>query len=277
MVKYTAAQKRAYAKRKSAQKKFILQKPKPSVTRQMQPIVETKKYATKIVDTNLSTTSAADIIVPDTFMWMNRQRDVTGDLLDSAIEGRDIFSRFLSMKIEVAYPFGSDAPSEPCRPVELVWGWVNPLNLTEFTTPAMGTITTDQIISHVNNAVAADFNDADEFMEFKDRKKRLYNIIGRKFVRPDLRKQLPHAIVAGSWADSAAPIQHTLSWPMKKKVRYEHSKPGITYDNFSYPNEAYVPFVVAYNVDYDKYTPNGSGVTGQIALRISNCHWFNDN
>lgn len=282
MTKYTKAQKAAYAKKmknkKSAQNKFKLTKPKASVVNSLQPVMETKKFtSTGITTTALSITSAADIIVPTAFIMMNRQRDVEGAAKDSAIEGRDIFSRYLNMKVEVTYPHGSDGPPRPCRPVKLIWGWCNPMNLTEFTTPAVGVPTLDNIITHVNQSVAAEFNDDDDPMLFPDKKKRLYNIIGTKTVMPNLNKQLPHAIPAGSWADSAMPLQYNISWPTKKKVRYEHSIPGYLVDNFCYPNEAYIPFLVAYNQDYNAYREDDlPDNPRQIHLRLSSCHWFND-
>lgn len=283
MVKYTAAQKRAYAKRMkgkkgSAQSKFKLPRPKGSVVKNLAPILETKKFSNggAITVENLAIDSAALVIIPSSFCYMNRERDVTGPAKDSAMNGRDVFSRFLTMKIEVTYPHGANGPPVPCRPIELIWGWCNPLNLTEFTTPKAGEATVDDIVTHITNSVSTEYNDIDDPLLFPDKKKRLYNIVGKKTVMPNLNRQLPHAIPAGSWADSAMPLLYSLSWPTQKKVRYQHSIPGYLQDNFSYPNEGYVPFVIAYNQDFGHYRINEEEEVRQIALRISSCHWFTD-
>lgn len=283
MPKYTAAQKRAYAKRmkakrNSAQSKFKLRRPRASVVNQLQPILETKKFtSTGITETALGIVEAADVIVPTAYVMMNRDRDVTGDAKDSAMDGRDIFSRYLTMKVEVTYPHGSDGPAIPCRPVKLIWGWCNPMNLTEFTTPTKAVVTLDQIIAHVNQSVATDYNDNDDPMKFPDKKRRLYNIIGTKDVMPNLNRQLPHAIPAGSWADSAMPLQYAISWPTKKKVRYQHTVPGYPTPEFCYPNEGYIPFVIAYNQDHAAYRADSLPENvRQVHLRLSSCHWFND-
>ena len=46
-------------------------------------------------------------------------------------------------KVQIDYPDGAFAPAQTPRPVELIWGFVNPLNLSPYTTPTDKTITAD--------------------------------------------------------------------------------------------------------------------------------------
>ena len=177
---------------RSAQSKFKLRRPKASVVNQLQPVLETKKFCGYVAglvpgaqEANLSITSISRVIVPGAFMHM--QAESAGTVSQgSSVSGNDIFSRYLSMKIMLQYPTNRFTPTgvQP-RPVEVIWGWVRPMNLTLLTTPHVNTVDQGAITQSVVDQIGGDFDSAADTMLFKDKQRRSYNIIGRKKLRPN--------------------------------------------------------------------------------------------
>lgn len=282
------------SRRQSAQARFRLSRPRASTVRALSSILETKKYrgmvansaGTGFVNTGVSTGTLAQIgtvIVPKCFIQMYNSDtvgDVTPDLAGACMDGHSLFCKYLKLKVQIDYPDGAFSPTTTPRPVELIWGFVNPLNLTPYTTPTDKDITVAQITQHVIDVVANEFNQENDPLQFHDRQKRLYNIIGRKKMIPNMHKQAPSA---PSFLASASKMLETLSWPMNKKVRYTASSlglsPGTLGDKFMYPNEAYIPFALLYNPDQAMYVP-ADGAADPSAYKINyqfnDCMWYND-
>ena len=80
--------------------------------------------------------------------------DTSPKLSANCLDGKSLFAKFLKLKIQVDYPDGAFAPSQTPRPVELIWGFVNPMNLSPYTTPTDKTVTADQITQHCINVIA---------------------------------------------------------------------------------------------------------------------------
>lgn len=279
-----------------AQRKFILPKPSRRVVNQLTNLLETKKFQgldyvlgtqewkeNPIEVGTLPLTAAGVSFMPDSFYRMQFQSQIQSqlsatnkDLADNCIEGSSLFSKYLTCRIQIDYPDGTTAPNQCPRPVEIIWGWVNPLNFTEFTTPKIDEVTPAQIRDHTLDAIAAEFNSMTDPMEFHDKHKRRYNIIGRKKIRPDMRHQVPtRSQYDAPMGASSSKILTTINFKMMKKVNYTHSTAlgDANTPQFAYPNEAYLPFVYLYNPDYAMY--NISGV-GAVAFKFNDCHWFND-
>lgn len=298
--KYTAAQKRAYARKMkgrrggAAQQKFKLRRPKQRVARQLQPVLETKKYSgfrngapTGVATTYMTTTNASLVMVPPAFM--NLKEDGTANLpINSGVEGNDIFARYLTEKLLIEYPASSYAPSDTqVRPMELIYGWCKPLNLTSLTTPARDTCIRSDLVNHVLHQVAEDFDQANDTMLFNDKKRRSYNIISRRKILPNHNRN----VISNSWVPDDAtklrggptPIRRNVTWKMNKKIELTRTADtGSTTPNpdpvdpFMYPNQAYIPFIVLHNPDFAKYTPNAGGKISQIKVTRNSCLWFND-
>lgn len=287
-----------YRRRKPAQKKFNLPKPRRKVVNQLSNLLETKKFQgldydyggsllwiqNPIEEGDMPLTNAGVSFIPDSFYRMQFQSDFTDanfdaddkDLLNTCIEGNSIFSKYLKVKVQIDYPDGLEAPIQCPRPVEVIWGWVNPLNFTEFTTPKIDEVTPANIREHTLDAIAAEFNSMTDNMEFHDKHRRRYNIIGRRKVMPDTRRSVPTRALSGSNSTgSSGKILTNINFPMMKKVNYTRSKATLDVNTpqFAYPNEAYIPFVYLYNPDYAMY--NVSGVKA-VKFKINDCHWFND-
>lgn len=290
-----AGRKRKGRKR-SAQSQFQLRRPKKSLVSALQPILETKKFCGYIngvvpgpIDGDLSITSIARVLVPNAYMHM--QAESMGTVTQgSSISGNDIFSRYLSIKISLKYPTNDFTPvGVQCRPVELIWGWVRPLNLTNLTTPTHDTVAHGQITESVVSQLGGDFDQAEDDMIFKDKTRRSYNVIGRKKLLPNNND----SVIQSTWGSAAgfsqrggAPeVKTTVSWPTQKKLEFSKSADSGTGGlgiPFAYPNQAYIPFVIFYNPDAEKYEANtintetGALEQRQIKISTNSCHWFND-
>lgn len=282
---YYVKKKKTYKKKKSVQNKFKLPKARPSVVRSIAPIVETKKFTGRaagaifpIQTFYMSTTGPTSIIVPPSWAWMVSRGDEP--TIYNAIDGREIFSKYLQAKLMISYPNGAGAPQDPPRPLEVVYGFCHPLLRTDQN--GMDTLTRNDYLQHVVDALGDDFDSADDNMEFKDKKRRLYNISGRFKVTPNLMKQVVQNPVNAHFG--AHPMRRNINWKTMKKTRYHRSADSVganpTNDPFLYPNEAYIPFFLLYNRDYANYSANVGGeapVIKQIQIKWNSCHWFNDN
>lgn len=272
-----------------AQKKFKLPTAKKRVVRNLQPVIETKKFlgwtSGKIpgpVSHALPTTSAGLVIIPDAFMNMiaENQSLVTQG---ASVSGNDIFSRYLTTKILCEYPVNAHAPIDmQVRPVTVIWGWCIPLNNTATTPHVVDAITRAEIVAHVNQQIGEDFNSDTDSMLFIDKRKRSYNIIGRKKLKPNNNSSIIQTMNQGALLSHTMggppPVRTSISWPMNKKVEYTASKDtlGVPVAPFVYPNQAYVPFMVFYNPDYSAYVADSPSARTQINVSTNSCHWFND-
>lgn len=303
--------KRNFNKR-GIQNKFKLHRPLSKQVKQIAPIAETKKYrwATGLESAGTldvqgireffvnNDTNTATFLPLHSFLFM--KRNLHAPSLPGSVMGKDIFSKYLSMKIEVLYPQARYGPIKGARPIEIIWGFTTPINLSNKTVPDNSKPTNDDIITHITEQVDEDFDQSTDLMEFKDARRRSYNIIGRIKCKPDRRHLITGPIAnaesgtaLSTNADTPAKI-YTINFPMMKKIRLEQSDNlgdggvGPATDPFVYPNQAYLPFVLLYNKDKDAYEDNqpaqvnASGVEiaaaeeHQIRIRYQDCHWFND-
>lgn len=299
--------KKAYRKR-GVQQKFALTKPANRTVKALSNIAECKKWKAVtlypevqplgIQQFYVSTTASATFIPVNSFLYLRSQADfpqgsITGEL--RGLEGRDIFSKYLQMKLEIKYPETMFGPEGGTRPLEVIYGFTSPLNLTDRTAPVDSKVTQAEIEEHIVDIVARDFDTKDDTMEFKTRRRRAYNIVGRFKVKPNNNGLIPSPLrsneVPGSVGSvlgerDTPPIRRNVHWKMNKKVRYKRSTNGATdpdpvLEPFVYPNGAYLPFILIYNPDHANYKVNTTNEQGelevrQISIRHNDQHWFND-
>lgn len=270
--------------KKSAQKKFQLKRPKKSTVKSITPIIEMKKFRGLLAGSipgpetsYMSITAPTKVVIPAAFMYMSQ----TAYNNSPAIEGNDIFSRYLTMKFKIQYPSNSNAPPNvQVQPTELIWGWCKPTNYTSLTSPVRETVSRANLANHVANQIAEEFDNANDNMKFNDKVKRNYNIIGRIKLRPrNTRDIFQNTWDVGTVTQQGgpSPIFKNISWKMNKKVEYTHTSDSFgTADPFMYPNQAYIPFVILHNASYASYLENEEGEVKQIAVTHNSCHWFND-
>ena len=235
-----------YGKKKGVQNKFKLTKPAPKTVRSLSTIAECKKFTglvmyptpkpLEIQEFYVDNTVSATFIPIHPFYYMRSRRDI--DRIDS-VEGKDIFSKYLQTKLEIKYPIAMFGPRGGTRPLEVIYGFCTPLNLTERTSPDNDSPTEQDILDHIIDQVGDDFDSSNDTMEFKNRRKRSYNIVGRFKVKPDTRFQVPAPMrsdeapgqvgsVLGNM--DVGPIRRNINFKMMKKVRYHRSHQGTPTD-----------------------------------------------
>lgn len=287
------------------QNKFKLRRPITKQVKQIAPMAETKKYRWAKGDERLGTLDVQGIrefyvnnsINTATFLPMHSflfmKRNVVAPSLPGSVMGKDIFSKYLSMKIEVLYPQARYGPTKGARPLEIVYGFVSPINLSNKTIPDDSVPTYSDIESHITEQVDEDFDDSLDPLQFRDARRRSYNVLGRIQCKPD-RRHLITGPIANAESGTALSTNgdtpskiYTINFPMMKKVRMEQSNnlgeggEGPVTDPFIYPNQAYLPFVLLYNKDKEAYESNvdvgkETEEIHQIRIRYQDCHWFND-
>lgn len=294
--------KRRNFKKTGIQNKFKLRKPLTRQVKQIAPIAETKKYRWHKGDERLGTladqgireyylnlVNTATHIPLHAFLFM--KRNLVAPSLPGSVMGKDIFSKYLSLKVEVLYPQARFGPTKSARPIEIIWGFCSPLNLSKKTSPDDTEPTYADIEEHITDQMDEDFDQATDVLEFKDKRRRSYNIIGRIKCNPD-RRHIITGPIANAESGTALSTNgdvpakvYNIKFPMMKKVRLEQSNnlgdggAGPVTDPFVYPNQAYLPFCLIYNPDCDAYENNVGGdkpEIHQIRIRYQDCHWFND-
>jgi len=293
--------RRKYNNKKGVQNKFKLAKPSNAMVKSIAPMAECKKYRWhKGTQNNVQNqgirefymnndTNAATFIPLHSLISMKKSF-VAGEY-PWGVEGRDIFSKFIQLKLEITYPQARYGPVKGCRPVEIIYGYCEPLNLTDQTTPKEDNVTADEIGLHIAGQVGPDFDELNDTLEFQDRRRRAYNIVGRFKVKPDRRHIITGPIAnadsgtALSTNGDVPPIRRNVTFKMNKKIRLWPSTQvttGPSSDPILYPRSAYLPFVMIHNPDYGAYEDNvpASGEKPaedhQIKVRYHDCHWFND-
>lgn len=195
--------------------------------------------------------------------------------------GQAVNVKYTNMKIQVRFPQPSVEtgivnahqiiPSAP-QSYELVWGWVPAsLQLTGSTTPAANTVTLTQIRNHMNHRITDYFNARKDRLNFIPKKDSTIRIIGRKKVRPDMRRTstLPPASADGEGDVTVGSIPDyftEITWNHKnKKIWLEQT------GNFNaagdliamYPNYTWLPFCVLVNWNWEDIEDADDGYNGK--------------
>lgn len=287
---------RTWSRKKSVQKKFQLPKAQKRVVNQVASILETKKFQgitpnddnTGFLPYKIQTYSQDAVVksLPiDSFVAMRYSRDVSAtnpETSNNCLEGTSLFAKYLQVKVQIDYPDGSYAPTQTPRPIELVWGFVHPFNYTEYTSPKLDEVSLADLQTRIENTVKEEFNNQADPMIFHDKKKRLYNIIGRRKIVPKFNRQVPNMT---TYLASASKILTTINFPMMKKINYQTSyndvaNPDQLGSRFAYPNQAYVPFLLVVDPDNSYYVPPQQPGTDpklyRPEVKFNDCMWFND-
>lgn len=274
-------------------------------SRQLTKVVETKKKAsgleeiaylqeqngeTKLVK-GLSTESPENMIVnPLNFSW---QTTIPGTRI-SPIDGREIFVRYLTTKLLFKFPKNDESIRLPMR-LQLVHGFVKrPFSATAYTTPSLLNLTQSEYIQKVIQQTGTMFDEPEDQLQFKDRRKNVIRIIGRRWLRPDRRYRIgiPQSATWNSsngylQVEGAPPdIKATIKWPMKKKWKMETASDQGSYpdqpDPFLFNNEQEIPFFLVYSPDYMNIkgwgdsTPQNVPEDRRIHCTHSSCMWYQD-
>jgi len=203
--------------------------------------------------------------------------------------GQAVNIKYTNMKIQVRFPqphvkittSGTTDPQIiPDQPMdyELVWGWVPaPLQLTGATTPAVNTVSLTQMLNHVNQRVTDYFNARKDRLKFIPKKDATIRIIGRKKIRPDLRRfnTLPAMFDSDNEkVIGTIPDYHTeISWNHKNKKLWLEQTGNVNGNSdliAMYPNYAWLPFATLVNWNWEEID---SHVTHGKSLECPSAAW----
>ena len=272
-------------------------KVKNMVTRR-NPMVECKKRTIGV----RSGVSGSNYLLPSAYFhsfpclsFLNQEQGIGQDQMI----GDSIFSKYYSMKVKLNFP--TEHPIKENFRAMLVWGWVTqPLGYTNTAFSSTGAVTREKVSAtdihdRITNVVMDGFNQKVDQMNFRDKEKTLYKVIGKRWVKPDRRHQIGQPQSATAYIDpdddkltventgSIPPWQHQVTFKPMRKVRYTYSdgdgtgSPGSGTPHW-YPNENWVPWVGIYTPNIASYYEDGGTVPdgAKIQVQVNDCHWYTD-
>jgi hypothetical protein len=208
---------------------------------------------------------------------------------EAEMVGRSVYAKYLKRKILVRFPqppfvaTGSGTDKEiPVYPqnLELIWGTVPmPLNLTGNTTPAVYNNTRDHINAHINQRVADYFQDRADFLRFVPKQASTIRILGRRKVRPDMRKfsgMPPQLDSKDDIVGNVPDYQTSIYWPMMKKLHFEKANDitGTGVEGY-FPNYSHLPFCILYDRDWDD-VPSDKRIAYAPSVAYNDAIYYSD-
>ena len=215
---------------------------------------------------------------------------------DDTFTGDEVTMKYLTQKLRFRFPIDSNSITKPYR-LQVIWGFITrPAGFNEFA-PA-GTALSSNVSRKTFNDLAEDiisepWNRSDDDMEFRTKKKTLYKVIGKKWVKPNRNNMISMPASAnassGSLDGSVPDVKMNISWPVKgRKWRLTYSSdshdpgkgapdPTAGQQPFWYNNENWIPFTVIYAPDYDNVNNGQYAADADKVLVSHNCKaWFTD-
>lgn len=295
MVKYYDTRKKGMKKAKNGKyyypRKGKKTAPKKSaMVRARAPIVECKKLVSGISAYPLGQDAYAHFITPRSFLKMER------GTADNEMIGSSIFSKYFKMKMKFAFPEAEYGILDKFR-ISVTHGWMTvPFALPENGQnapylPNRGEVTLSQLNQIVIDRLDPHWNRAQASLEFRDKEKRIYKVQGTRWLKVNRDSALGHpqdasVLVEGSTASEyqigqVPDIFHTCTWKPMRKINYTKTVINTDpYEDFYFPNEAWVPFVCVYTPDLTSYPVDpatGEPISSSaIVMTVNDCHWYSD-
>lgn len=284
--------KGAYAKSKKAQM---------SIRRA--PIVETLKYQSAPATNEaqfLSRTVAYNMILNRAFIaGYTQSLDVPNDGLSTSatfgptVRGRDVFSKLTSMKLRFDFPENEFSIRTNYTPPQLIHGWVKKTMFkTSDTTPTPAQVQESHFSNEINHLLTQQFNEANDRLDFRDRRASEYIILGKQDIKPNLNKSINHNYFNRNVAmaepvsstspmpegvyQSTPPVFKTLTWKLNRKIGLQESTSWASggVSRF-YPSDCWIPFVIVFNPSYAKQI-DATNSKGQIVVSYNSVHYYTD-
>lgn len=254
-------------------------------------LVETKsreQFQDSSGDTDNSETILLSASTPGTAFINTMTYDWKQGVRDWEVTGDEITLKYLTQKLRFSFPVASDSIVKPYR-LKVVWGFITrPQGFTEFDTIPAHEISRQHYINHATKLITYPWNDKDDHINFRQKQKTLYKVIGSKWVRPNRNNMIGMPASAnassGSLDGSVPDVNMTIHWPVKgQKWRLTYSDDSndpVTPESpkpFRYVNEAHIPFTVVYAPECDN-VQGGEYATDSARVRVThNCKvWFTD-
>lgn len=289
MVKYYTTWKTGMKKAKNGKyyypkKKVNKSLNKKAMVKARTPIIETKKNVSGEASFPISRTAAGQFVAFRSFM------DMSQGLQGDDMIGDSVFSKYVKMKLRFRFPRDEQSIRKNYR-VQLIHGWmtapfalsVDPVGAPY--TPARGNVTPEQLEQILAARIGNDFNATGDEMTFRDKEKRIYKILGKKWLKVDRQGQLGFPQMFGRYAaetdhliGGVPDITESVTFKPMRRVKYTYSNPsGAT--EFWYPNEAWIPFVCIYVPEYlnTQAAPVGESQDDyQPKVTVNDAHWYSD-
>lgn len=262
-------------------KKQSRPKSKQSMVQARQPIVETKKNQSGQSTFNLSTTSAGQFVALRSYIDMSQ-----GISQDSMI-GTSVFTKYISMKLKFQFPRDEYSIRKNYR-IQLVHGWMTaPFALADTPvgapySPARGSVSPTELEQIVAARLGPDFNATGDDMAFREKRKRIFKVEGKQWIRPNRNAAIGFPQLFGRYAAETdhllggiPDVMKQLNWKPMRKTKYQLStSTDGSFTDYYYPNENWVPFVCIFCPEYQ----NVAGTTDLYKVKciVNDCHWFTD-
>ena len=296
------------------------------------PLVETFKYQSSPSSNEsirLSRTTAYNNIMNRAFIAGYRQSldvpfdglstDATpglgvhvGDLRGPTCRGRDVYSKLTALKMRFEFPENIHSIRTAYMQPIVYWGWIKKTAFrTTAMTPAPSAVTEEFFKDLIDHELQAQFNEANDRLDFVDFRTSQYKIIGKRKIFPKLDNNiskltmqsnvenlaLPQVdtsvapLPGGTRADgnepmsylgSTPPVFHTCRWEVNRKIGLQRTTAwdgGGSNEQF-YPADCYVPFCFVFNPSFanqiDSTPITGSTDHGQIQVSFNSVHYYTD-
>ena len=178
-------------------------------------------------------------------------------LHSDAMIGRNLYSRYVNLKLELKLPGYASLETTINFPFEMfiIHGWVtSPTSYTNLTSPAEADVTRKNINDYIESQIQQYFDTRKDRLAFIPKRTNNLKILGYKRIKANRNKQLnnpmPSVISNGNIYNTSqlAPINLKCSFRTMRKVHYTGGDPTATNDYTSnfYPNNQWLPFVCLY-------------------------------
>lgn len=303
---------------------------KPARKKQMAirraPLVETFKYQSAPSSNEsirLSRTIAYNNIMNRAFIAGYLQDlDVPTDGLSTTAgqtygptcRGRDIYSKLTAMKMRFEFPENIHSIRTAYQPPIVYHGWIKKTAFrTTAMTPAPTAVNEEFFQNMIDHELLAQYNEANDRLDFVDRRPSQYVILGKRTIRPNRNKSITQPgwlkgaasvdlptsgdnvnPLPGGGAENPAealavmaalpPVFHTVRWPVNRKIGLQRttSWTGTSTPERFYPSDCWVPFCFVFNPSFASQI-NSASVTdpnesdhGQIQVSFNSVHYYTD-
>lgn len=272
------------------------------------PLVETFKYQSAPVSNSnmvLSRTSAYNNVLNQAFCCAYTQGlDVPSDGLSTTVNlgptcrGRDIYSKLTKTKLRFDFPEDEFLIRDNYTPPTVYHGWIKKTMFkTSKTTPIPGHVTEQTFRDIIDAEMTGQFDEANDKLDFRDRRTTQYKIIGKQRVFPQRNKSisLPGNVTSvvetgnASHTDfyfgSLPPVFVSCKWEVNRKIGLQMTNswlggtPGTDEKRF-YPADTYIPFILVFNPSFAKQREDNehdpSHNRGQITCSFNSVHYYTD-
>lgn len=247
-------------------------------------IVETKKNQDPLVSERLQEGAFSHFIPLSSFLRMSQ------GLENDQFQGESIFSKYISMKLNFQFPQGANQILKTYR-IQVIHGWMTApfaLDSSGVSSYDRDNVSRAQLDQMVSARCGGEFNQAVDRMNFRDKTKKIYKVLGKRWITVNREGQISNP---GSehWASGSVPVggpadtYMRVDWKPMRKINLQYSNDNnstLPPSPYYYPNEAWVPFVCIYTPDKDNiHNPDPTKpmpIESRVNLQAMNCHWYSD-